>query len=530
MFENDTEALPSFTDVRLHEELSEGLERLNRVRRRCRRKFLEAAISGSAGGVGTSSVSSCADEVPLGFGPCLASLQRTVEGFARSGVPADGAALVALRTQIDRLSALVAEAEVRFDAGEVWRNDGAGSLRGWLADRAGLGRKAATVEARRVERLESWPEVGEAWSTGVLSGAQVDVLVAAVPRRFVSLFADHAPGVVRAVAPLDVEQTTVAMRQWVRAAESADGAEDFRERPSGVYLDHGFDGSFVLQGQLNPTEAAIIDATLRVFDVPDQLDENGEVVGERRTLGKRQVDAIVAACSFALAYRDGDGESGRFQPHVSLVFNVQELRAAGLRGAGVSSLVDVDSLAASNGWSAAEKAWFIEALSHHGDGVTAEGMLIDATAMSTLSCDSVVQAVLTNGSKLLRLGRTVRTAKSWQRRAIIARDRHCRAPGCRTKPRFCDVHHVDHWINGGKTDVDRMVLLCGTHHREFHKPGYQMELAEDGEFTVHSPKGWTRSSMPEHAEAPVFRKGVFTTEFVTLLKCKEPSLQLSDSS
>lgn len=520
MFENATEAVPSYTDVRLHEELSEGVARLNRVRRRCRRAFLEAAISGSGSGsgcgVGTSSESGCGDEVPLGFGPCLASLQRTVEGFAGSGVPADGAALVALRSQIDRLSALVAEAEVRFDAGEVWRNDGAGSLRGWFADRAGLGRKAATGEARRVERLESWPEVGDAWSSGVLSGAQVDVLVAAVPRRFVSLFADHASGVVRAIAPLDVEQTTVAMRQWVRAAESADGAEDFRERPSGVYLDQGFDGSFVLQGQLNATEAAIVDAAIRSFDVPDELDENGEVVGERRTTGKRQADALVAACSFALAHRDGDGESGRFQPHVSLVFDVQELRAAGLRGAGVSTAADIDSLAARNGWSAAENAWFTEAMGHHGDGVTAEGMLVDATAMSTLSCDSVVQAVLTNGSQLLRLGRTVRTAKSWQRRAIIARDRHCRAPGCRTKPRFCDVHHVDHWINGGKTDVDRMVLLCGAHHREFHKPGYQMELAVDGEFTVHSPKGWTRSSMPEHLEAPVFRREVSDIEFVRL--------------
>ena len=65
------------------------------------------------------------------------------------------------------------------------------------------------------------------------------------------------------------------------------------------------------------------------------------------------------------------------------------------------------------------------------------------------------------------------------------------------KPRFCDVHHVDHWIDGGRTDVDRMVLLCGTHHREFHKVGYRMELAADGRFTVHSPRGWSRSSMPE---------------------------------
>jgi hypothetical protein len=504
MFETLAEDAPSQT-----EKFSAAFARLNRLRGRCRRAFVEAAVEDSAVGAGSGSAvasgSGSVDLVPLGFGPSLATLQLAVEGFARCGVPADGGALVALRSELDRLCALVAEAEVRFDVGEVWRNDGAGSLRGWFADRGGLGRKAATAEARRVERLEAWPEVGAAWSNGELSGAKVDVLVAAVPRRFVSLFADHAPGVVRAIAPLDVEQTTVAVRQWVRAAEAADGAEDLRERPSGVYLDQGFDGSFVLQGQLNATEAAIVDAAFRVFDVPDDFDENGEVIGERRTTGKRQADALVAACSFALAHRDGAGESGRFQPHVSLVFNVQELRAAALQGAGVSSLADVDDLAARNGWSAAEKAWFVEAMSHHGDGVTSEGMLVDATAMSTLSCDSVVQAVLTNGSQVLRLGRTERTAKSWQRRAIIARDRHCRAPGCRTKPKYCDVHHVDHWVNGGKTDVDRMVLLCGTHHREFHKPGYQMEFAEDGEFTVHSPKGWTRSSMPEHAEATVFR-------------------------
>lgn len=481
-----------------------GLARLERARARCVQAYWRAA---AVGGSGQAVAFGDSADGLVGFEQCLESLERTVSGFARSSIPANGDALRSLRAQVDRLNALIAEAEVRFDAGEVWRNDGAGSLRGWFADRGGLGRKGATAEARRVERLESWPEVGRAWASSELTGAQVDVVVAAVPRRFVSLFADHAAGVVRAIAPLDVEQTTVALRQWVRAAESADGAEEFRERPSGLYLDQTFDGSFALQGQLNATEAAIVDATLRVFDIPDEVDDNGELIGERRSTGQRQVDALVAACSFALAHREGGGDSGRFQPHVSLVFDVQELRAAGLRGAGVSSLADVDRLAEANEWSAAERAWFVEALSHHGDAVTSEGMIIDATAMSTLSCDSVVQAVLTNGSQVLRLGRTERTAKSWQRRAIIARDRHCRAPGCRTKPRFCDVHHVDHWINGGTTDVDRMVLLCGTHHREFHKPGYQMELAEDGEFTVHSPKGWSRSSMPEHAEAPVFHRG-----------------------
>ena len=484
-------------------EPGDRFDHLMRARARCRRDVLQPADGGS-GAAGAAELGD--DLLPVGFGPSMALLERSVEAMARCGLPADGGALVAIRGQVDRVLALVCEAEVRFDVNELWRDEGAGSLRGWLADRGGLGRKAASAEAKRVERLESWPEVREAWVSGVLSGPQVDLLVAAVPHRFVSLFAQHAEGVVNAIAPLDVEQTAIAMRQWLRAAESDDGADDFRERSSGLHLDRTFDGSFLMHGQLNAAEASIIDATLRVFDVPDPVDGDGEVIGERRTTGQRQVDALVAACSFALAYRDGGGESGRFQPHVSLVVDVQELRSAALRGAGVSSIADIDLMAEKNGWSAAEKAWFTEALGHHGDAVTAEGMVIDAMAMSTLSCDSVIQAVVTNGSKVLRLGRVERTARPWQRRAIIARDRHCRAPGCRTKPRFCDVHHVDHWANGGKTDVDRMVLLCGTHHREFHKPGYEMELAEDGLFTVRSPRGWTRSSVPERAEATVFAR------------------------
>jgi hypothetical protein len=504
MFEASTGAGTSILETAAVAEPG-GLDHLMRARARCRRDVLRA----SDGGSGVAGAADSGDDpLPYGFGPSMALLERSVRAMVCCGLPADGGSLVAVRAQVDQLLALVCEAEVRFDVNELWRDDGAGSLRGWLADRGGLGRKAASAEAKRVERLESWPEVRDAWVSGALSGPQIDVLVAAVPNRFVSLFARHAEGVVHAIAPLDVEQTAIAMRQWLSAAESDDGADDFRERPSGLHLDRTFDGSFLLQGQLNATEASIIDATLRVFDVPDPVDENGEVIGERRTSGQRQADALVAACSFALAHRDGGGESGRFQPHVSLVIDVQELRSAALRGAGVSSVADVELMAEKNRWSAAEKAWFTEALSHHGDAVTTEGMVIDALAMSTLSCDSVLQAVVTNGSKVLRLGRLERTARPWQRRAIIARDRHCRAPGCRMKPRFCDVHHVDHWANGGKTDVDRMVLLCGTHHREFHKPGYEMELAEDGLFTVHSPKGWTRSSVPEHFEALVFARKV----------------------
>jgi Domain of unknown function (DUF222) len=438
------------------------------------------------------------------FDAAFAQLSDAVSTMSERGVPADAAVLVALHAQLDALSALVCEAEIRFDRHELWRDAGASSLRAWFTDAYGLSRKEASRVARRAERLESWPEVVEAWGAGRLSGAQVDVVVAAVPTRFVSEFAMQAAEVVRVLQPLDSAQTEVAMRQWVRCAEASDGPEQFVDRPSGVHFDRLLDGRVALQGQLSQTEAEIVQAALRVFDVPDAVDERGELIGESRSLGKRNADALVEICRFALSHREGAGESGRFVPHVSLVVDIQELRAAALRGAGVSSHNDLEQQAKAFGWSAAERAWFADALVRQGDAMSHEGNVLEAAAAGMLACDSVVQRVLMADSKVLNLGREVRTATPAQRRAIVARDRHCRAPGCRTKPKHCDVHHIDHWINGGRTDVDRMVLLCGTHHREFHKPGYRMELSDQAEFTVHSPKGWSRSSVPERVEAPVF--------------------------
>lgn len=430
------------------------------------------------------------------FEVCADELEEVVERIAAGGVPVEGSALVRLRRVVDRLEALTCEAQVRFDQCEAWRDEGAGSLRGWLAEECGLGRRRATESARRSERLESWPAVCEAWIAGRLRGAQVDAAVAIVPSRFVARFADDAAMVVDVIAPLDVAGTEAALRQWVRCAEADDGAAQLVERPSGVFVSTYHDGRLALSGDLSPVEGAIVDAALRVFDVPDPVDEHAELVGERRSMARRNADALVAMAKFALDHRDGAGEVGRFVPHVSLVIDVTELRAAALRGAGVHTVADVHRRSIERGWSEAERAWFTEALARHADGVTAEGQLLDAAAISALSCDSVVQRVMMSGSRVLDLGREVRTARHWQRRAVIARDRHCRAPGCRAKPRFCDVHHVDHWIEGGRTDVDRMVLLCGTHHREFHKDGYRMEFDADGVFTVHSPRGWSRSTVP----------------------------------
>lgn len=84
-------------------------------------------------------------------------------------------------------------------------------------------------------------------------------------------------------------------------------------------------------------------------------------------------------------------------------------------------------------------------------------------------CNDKLQLMITSAEGLpLRLGRTRRTFSPSQRTALIARDRHCRAPGCDLPGGWCEAHHVMQWSSGGQTDVENGILLCGFHHHEVH--------------------------------------------------------------
>jgi hypothetical protein len=96
--------------------------------------------------------------------------------------------------------------------------------------------------------------------------------------------------------------------------------------------------------------------------------------------------------------------------------------------------------------------------------------------LEQLLCDCWVgRVVLRGGREVLDVGRRTRTWSSAQRRAIIARDRHCTHPGCTRGPEWCDVHHIADWDDGGLTAVDNGTLRCRWHHtwHHLHRPDHR---------------------------------------------------------
>jgi len=75
------------------------------------------------------------------------------------------------------------------------------------------------------------------------------------------------------------------------------------------------------------------------------------------------------------------------------------------------------------------------------------------------------------------------------RNAVTLRDQHCRwAGGCNQPASACEVHHVRHKANGGKTSTRECVLLCWFHHQVvIHRWGWTLVLNPDGTTTAWNP-------------------------------------------
>ena len=91
------------------------------------------------------------------------------------------------------------------------------------------------------------------------------------------------------------------------------------------------------------------------------------------------------------------------------------------------------------------------------------------------------------------------------RNAVILRDNHCQWAGrCNQPAAACQVHHVKHKANGGKTSVRDCVLLCWFHHQVvIHRWGWTLVLNPDGTTTAWNPD----KTKVLHSHSPPARAG-----------------------
>ncbi|MGW6034312.1 DUF222 domain-containing protein [Gordonia terrae] len=95
-----------------------------------------------------------------------------------------------------------------------------------------------------------------------------------------------------------------------------------------------------------------------------------------------------------------------------------------------------------------------------------------------VSCDGSLTEIILDGEGVpLQMGHTHRLFPAHLRRAVIVRDTCCIK--CGAPPSHTQVHHIEHWADGGPTDLDNGCLLCQRCHTQVHHHGWDVVMGFD---------------------------------------------------
>ena len=347
-----------------------------------------------------------------------------------------------------------------------------GSAGGEWLKAAGRSGKEASRSERLASVLDDMPGTAKALAEGRIGAEAADTVVRAA--RDTTLGSSDV--VEDMLLPLAAETTPEELRAEVRRREQQsepdamlrdERRQHARRRVSVTRRD---DGMWDLYGRLPGETGTRLRTWLNAFEVPDP---EGTAPGTRRRPEQRLADALDTAISAALDAGTAPQSGGVVRPHMSVIVDVATFDA---------DLTDPDD--PDRPVDPRDPMW--RALSA---GEVEWGGNLPPQAVRRLCCDAAVSRVVMAGeSQILDVGRATRQWSPAQRRAIRARDRHCRGPRCRRPIGWTEIHHLRWWRNGGHTAIDNGLSLCHGCHRLIHDVGWHAQLdVTTGAVTWDSP-------------------------------------------
>ncbi|MGH2720647.1 MAG: DUF222 domain-containing protein [Actinomycetota bacterium] len=348
-----------------------------------------------------------------------------------------------------------------YDEERAYLTDGAGSMSTWLAYALGVTFSTAAAYVRVAKALPGLPLTASAFREGRLCFEQVRALVP------VATAANEADLLSRAAGLTATQiERMVRLMQAVSTAE----AEQANDRRSLRMWWAPGELSLRMSGRLPAAEGTVVMTAIERLALEPGLpaDEGGiDKPGiDEDSYRMRCADALVQLASAGLAGLAGDADADR---------------------ACIVVHADAESLVAGEGGTAALEC----------------GLPLASETVRRLACDARVQVVVHGGDgRPVGIGRQSRVVPAALLRLLRHRDGGCRFPGC-GRTRWLHAHHIRHWGDGGRTDLDNLVLLCGSHHRYVHEARWRIEGDPNVELHFSNRFGGDRRVAP-----PVLRREV----------------------
>ncbi|NYH44703.1 hypothetical protein HNR22_004430 [Micromonospora jinlongensis] len=361
------------------------------------------------------------------------------------------AALDAAHRLEQRLAAVTLALVREIDGRGTARAQGASSTAVWLRERLRLTVPAARRLVDLAAALDTGnPGIRQALADGRITLDQARVIAdtvttvhtsagAQVADKAVGVLTDWAgqfdPTLLRKLGTRILDHVAPDIADAAaQAALEADARRATRDRH--VTISALADGRLRLTGILDSETAGLLRAAIDPLTAPSGPDD-------QRCAGQRRHDALADLCRLSL--RTGELPEHGGDPAQIIVTTSFDALAGQLRA-----------------------------------GTLDTGLHLTPKTVRRLACDAaILPAVLGGTGQVLDVGRQRRLITGPLRRALVLRDGGCAFPGCDRPPRWCDAHHIHHWADGGPTNLDNAVLLCGHHHRHLHHNDWTVRLSDD---------------------------------------------------
>jgi hypothetical protein len=352
---------------------------------------------------------------------------------------------------------LVAE----FDAREGYLSFGLASSAQWLTHACGISHRTAVGHVRVGKSLVQYPRLADEMGAGQLSYSQARAISRIVEPGEHALVDD----LIEAATHGTVAQLEVLVR-GLRTVDHNENATD-----PGEYLKHSWtpDSRWRLAARLDPERGAVVSAAI---DAIVQRD------------GVSATDALVHLAQIGLAaVADAENPPRELRGHerAAVVIHVEAARVSARsaeRGTESEGGTENGSTPRS-----AERGTRPYARVAGGPG-------LPDRVIQRLVCDGRIRTVIHDGgSNVLDVGRSHRLVTDRQYRALLLRQHgHCGHPGC-PNTKNLHAHHRIHWLHGGRTDLDNLLLLCERHHVAHHAGQFEIFTLGAGRFRFVSSDG-----------------------------------------
>ncbi|MBY3987683.1 DUF222 domain-containing protein [Rhodococcus fascians] len=379
-----------------------------------------------------------------------------------------------------RRIALVADIDIRVSREKL----GFPGPAGWLTSTTLLTPSKATKIVALARGLKNFPDIADAVNTGVMSvdHAALILTFAETPPKNLPQQGRDIARTAMITAATGPGARTDKIREAITKLEDTYGSD--KPPPEDTDRNELF-ASKTLNGRLVAKmdfDAITGEKLLTALSPLTEPRPAADGTQDDRSPAKRRADAFGHILDRYLATSNRPTEGGE-KPHVNLHVRLQDLQSQSSQNNSditddettrAAAESDTDPVAADRG---AYRDLF-------GDG-TSVGWLpwmgpLSRNTSRQLACDCILTAIVMdeNGNPL-NLARTARTVTAKQKRALTARDHGCAFPGCGKPAAWTEGHHIWHWADGGPTDMDNLVLLCGFHHRLIHHSDWEVFIGTD---------------------------------------------------